>query len=186
MAVSLATTRYVKALFAAAEKAGVVEPVRAELEQLAALFEGSAELRAALSHPRVPAETKKTILAAAGLSAATPLVQDFVGLCLDRGRPRVVIEAAEEFSRLVRDARGVVVARVQTVTKMSDEMRRSVLAKLEEVTGKTVELVEEEVPALLGGIRILIGSRMYDGSVRRRIDDLTAHLLSTRVGAGAR
>lgn len=185
MAVELATIRYVKALFAAAQKKGAVDQVLSELGQLAGLFQGSADLRAAVSNPRIPAETKKKVLAAAGLGSALPLVQDFVGLCLDRGRPGVVLEAAEEFSRLVRDARGVVVARVQTVTKMSDDMRRSVLAKLEEVTGKTVELVEEEVPELLGGVRILIGSRMYDGSVRRRIDDLTAHLLSTRVGAGA-
>jgi F0F1-type ATP synthase delta subunit len=95
------------------------------------------------------------------------------------------LEAAEEFGRLDRDARGVVVARVQTVARMSDEMRGSVRARLEEATGKSVELVEEQMPDLIGGVRVLIGSKMYDGSVRRRLDDLTAHLFATRVGAGS-
>ena len=180
MAVTIATTRYVRALFAAAEKGGVRDAVLKELTQLAELFEGSPELVATLEDPRLPSATKRAILDGAGLSTGSELLQDFVGLCLERGRASVVLEAAEEFQRLDREARGVVVARVQTVAAMNDEMRASVRAKLEEVTAKTVDLEEEVVPELIGGIRVFIGSRMFDGSVRRRLDDLATHLATAR------
>lgn len=180
MAVGIATTRYVKALFAAAESAGVRAQVLSELKQLAVLFDGSAELVSALEDPRLPAAAKKNVLAQAGLKTGAPVLQDFVGLCLDRGRSEVVMQAAEEFQRLDREARGVVVARVQTVAPMTEALRASVQAKLEEMTAKSVELKEEVEASLIGGIRIFIGSRMFDGSVRRRLDDLAAHLQGAR------
>ena len=180
MAVGIATKRYVKALFASAEKGGARENILRELTQLAELFVQSDELVSALEDPRLPAAAKRSILDRTGVDSASPLLQDFVGLCLDRSRARVIVEAAEEFQRLDREARGVVVARVQTVAAMTDETRASVRAKLEEVTAKSVELEEEVVPELIGGLRVFIGSRMFDGSVRRRLDDLSAHLATAR------
>ena len=182
MAVSLTTTRYVKALFAVADQRGEREQVRDELTQLGGLFEQSADLVAALHNPQLASDAKKRVLDAAGVDTAAQTVRDFVAYCLDRGRAEVVLEAPEEFERLDREARGIVQATVETARPLSDELRGSIQAKLEEVTAKTVEMREETVPELLGGIRVLIGSKMYDGSVRRQLDELTAHLQSTQIG----
>jgi len=181
MTVGLKTARYVKALFAVAEARGERAAICAELTQLAGQLCDTPELEAALLSPRLERSSKRRLLEAAGLSSASPLLVDFVGLCLDHGRPEVIVEAPEEFLRLDREARGVLVATVQTVAGMSPELRTSVQARLEESTGKSIELKEETNPELLGGLRLLIGSRMYDGSLKRRLDDLTAHLQSTRV-----
>ena len=181
MTVGLKTVRYVKALFAVAEARGARAALGSELTQLAGLFREVPELNAALLNPRLQRAAKQRVLAVAGLSGASPLLQDFVGLCLDHGRPEVVAEAPEEFLRLDREARGVLVATVQTITPMSSELRAAVKAGLEASTAKTIELKEQTDPELLGGLRVLIGSRMYDGSLKRRLDDLTAHLQSTRV-----
>ncbi|MBI4878179.1 MAG: ATP synthase F1 subunit delta [Planctomycetes bacterium] len=181
MAVSLATVRYVKALFSVAARRGESEALKAELGRLGDLFAGSPELTAVLRDPRLPAAAKKKVIERAGLDSAPQTLRDFVALCLDQRRPEVILEAPEEYDRLEREARGVVVARVQTVAPLGRDTRISILAQLEEVTGKTIELVEEILPELIGGVRILIGSRMYDGSIRRRLDDIAAHLLSTRL-----
>ncbi len=176
MSVGLATVRYVKALFSEAEKSGQREPVGRELARLGDVIDESVELRAALLNPRLQVAAKKRLLGAAGLEQAPPLLQDFCQLCLDRARPEVVIEAAEEFARLDREARGIVVAFVETARPLDEATRKSVKARLEEVTGKSVQVEEEIVPELVGGVRIRIGSRMWDGSVRRRLDDLVTQL----------
>ncbi len=181
MTVSLATVRYVKALFSVAARRGESEALKAELARLGELLAGAPELGLALRDPRLPAAAKKRVLERAGLDTASRTLGDFVALCLERRRPEVVIEAPEEYGRLEREARGVVEARVQTIAPMDQDMRTSILAQLEEVTGMTIQLVEEILPELIGGVRILIGSRMYDGSIRRRLDDIAAHLLSARL-----
>lgn len=181
MTVGLKTKRYVKALFAVAEGRGERAALGAELEKLGELFAAAPELSSVISNPRVQTEARKSILMAIGLDTASDLLQDFVKLCLDHGRPEVVAETPEEYLLLDREAQGVVLATVQTADPMGADLRASVQTKLEEVTGKTIELMEETDPELIGGVRVLIGSRMYDGSLKRRLDDLTAHLQSTRV-----
>lgn len=182
MTVGLTTTRYVRALFSVAEGRGEREQVREELNQLGALFAGSPETVAALRNPRLPASAKQRILEGAGLDTACSSLKDFVGMCLARNRAAVVLESPEEFSRLDREARGIVRCSVESAIELDEETRGSVKARLEEITGKSVELAEEVRPELIGGLRILISSRMYDGSVRRQLDDLEAHLQSVRIG----
>lgn len=176
MAASAVTMRYVKALFAVAGKSGDRAAVLAALDGLDAVIASSLDLRSALRNPRVGAKAKRAILDSVGLAQAPQALQDFVDLCLSRGRADVIVEAGEEFRRLERESRGVLVARVQTVTPLDDASRSAVKSKLEETTGKHIELREETDAALIGGMRIFIGSTMWDGSVLRRLDDLESHL----------
>lgn len=176
MAASAVTMRYVKALFAVAGRSGERAAVLAALDGLDAVIAAAGELRSALRNPRVPGKAKRAILDAVGLSQAPQSLRDFVDLCLERGRAEVIVEAGEEFRRLDRESRGVLVARVATVAPLDEASRSAVKSKLEETTGKHIELREEIDAALIGGMRIFIGSTMWDGSVRRRLDDLEAHL----------
>lgn len=182
MAVRIVTARYVKALFQAAQKTGEQSAIGAELDEIESLLRSSPDLKAVLEDPRLqPAAQQKVLKSLVG-ARVKPLLQSFLDLCIERRRPEVVLEAAEEFRRLDQEARGVMVAKVETAVALSDAMRGSLQAKLEEMTGKSVKLVEETNEELLGGVRIQIGTRMYDGSVRRRLDDLAAHLRSSRAG----
>ena len=182
MAVQLTTTRYVKALFGVAGERNAREQVLEELTALGDLFESSPDLVGALRSPELSVEAKQRVLDGIGLGTACETVRDFVAFCLERGRVEVVLEAPEEFRRLSREASGIVQATVESARPLTDELRGSIQAKLEELTAKTVEMKEEVVPELLGGIRVLIGSKMYDGSVRRRLDELATHLQSTKIG----
>jgi len=186
MTVGLTTTRYVRALFTVAEGRGERERVRDELNQLGSLFAPSPKGTAnqtvvALRNPRLPAAAKQRILEGAGLDSACDSLKDFVSMCLARNRAEVVLESPEEFARLDREARGIVRCTVESAVALDEETRGSVKARLEEITGKSVELEEEVRTELIGGLRVLISSRMYDGSVRRQLDDLTSHLQSTRI-----
>lgn len=181
MSLSPATSRYVKALFEAAVSRGETERVAAELARFGALVAGAPELGAALRNPRLQAAAKRRILLAAGLESAADLLQDFAGLCLERGRPEVVLEAPAEFGRLHRAARGVAVVRAESAVPLDASSRAALLARLEELTGLAIELHEAVDAALLGGVRVFIGSRMYDGSLRRRLADLASHLESVRI-----
>ncbi len=176
MAVSAVSMRYVKALFAASGKSGEAASVLSHLNALDQVLSTSAELVATLRNPRVDAAGKRKILDSIGLDQAPAVLRDFIALCLDRGRAETILEAGEEFRRLDREARNVLVARVQSVAPLAESTREAVKAKLEEATGKTVELHEEIDAALVGGIRIFIGSTMWDGSVRRQLDDIEHHL----------
>ena len=80
------------------------------------------------------------------------------------------------FGVLLRAERGIVLAEVRTALPLEDEQRRAVTDRLGELTGETVEMNEVVDESLIGGIAVRIGDRLYDASVRNRLERLRARL----------
>ncbi len=110
------------------------------------------------------------------------------GGVLDENRVRVVAQriassghrgslpVLSEFRRLVRLDRGRYTALVESATPLEDGAREELRADLRRVYGPGLEASFEQNPALIGGMRIKVGSDVYDGSVRARLAALEASL----------
>ena len=97
-------------------------------------------------------------------------------LMIRRGRPRALEPMISHFGVLLRAERGIVLAEVRTALPLEDEQRRAVTERLGELTGETVEMNEVVDESLIGGIAVRIGDRLYDASVRNRLERLRARL----------
>ena len=82
----------------------------------------------------------------------------------------------QDLARLVRLDRDRHRAVVETAAGLPDEMRRDVQAGLERAYGQGLETSFALNPDLIGGMRIRVGSDVYDGSVRARLAALEARL----------
>jgi F-type H+-transporting ATPase subunit delta len=89
---------------------------------------------------------------------------------------RGALPILSDFQRLVRIDRGRYTALVESATPLSDSLQQQVQADLMRVYGPAVEASFQQNPALIGGMRIKIGSDVYDGSVRARLAALEAQL----------
>ena len=111
-----------------------------------------------------------------------------VGSRLDPDRVRRVVQRIaassqrgkigilQDLARLVRLDRDRHRAVVETAAGLPDEMRRDVQAGLERAYGQGLETSFALNPDLIGGMRIRVGSDVYDGSVRARLAALEARL----------
>jgi F-type H+-transporting ATPase subunit delta len=81
-----------------------------------------------------------------------------------------------ELQRLVRLDRDRHRAIVETAAALPDEVRREVQAGLDRAYGQGLETSFALNPDLIGGMRIRVGSDVYDGSVRARLAALEARL----------
>ena len=103
-------------------------------------------------------------------------------LCCDNGsfnegRVRQVVERViqvknrgylallAEFERRVRLARAEHTAEVESAVPLPADLRKTVQARLEKAYGQGIQIHFAEKPDLIGGMRIKIGSDVYDGSV---------------------
>jgi F-type H+-transporting ATPase subunit delta len=91
-----------------------------------------------------------------------------------RGRGALAILSA--FHRLVRLDRDRHRATVESAVPLAAEVRDGVQAGLTRVYGPGLETSFEQNPALIGGMRVKVGSDVYDGSVRARLAALEARL----------
>jgi F-type H+-transporting ATPase subunit delta len=78
--------------------------------------------------------------------------------------------------RLVRLERDRHTARVESAKPLTDDVRRNVQESLKRRYGSALDTAFAENPDLIGGMRIQIGSDVYDGSVRARLKALEAGL----------
>ncbi len=104
-----------------------------------------------------------------------------VGGRLDEGRTRLVVNRVIEsrrrgyiavlsdFLRLVRLERARYTAQVESAVPLAEELRTSVRSGLERSYGPGIVTSFIHNPALIGGMRVKVGSDVYDGSVRAKL-----------------
>lgn len=181
--VSIAGLRYITPLFELALERDVLDEVGSGLKAFSLLLEENPELKAALLNPRIPVLKKKQIVLKLTEEHFLPLLRDFFCLLMDKRREQVLLHADREYSRLLRESRNIVTATVESPVPLAEEYKQEMTKRFEAMTGKTVELNEEQVPDLIAGVRILLGSRMLDGSLKARLSGMRRHLKQTRVAS---
>lgn len=97
-------------------------------------------------------------------------------LLIRRGNVRAITPLTERFDELVRRERGISLAEVRTPMPLGPEERGAVEARLRELTGGAVEIREIIDESLIGGVAVRIGDRLYDASVRSRLERLRERL----------
>jgi F-type H+-transporting ATPase subunit delta len=87
-------------------------------------------------------------------------------------KPRGYVAILEHFKRLVKLEQDRRTARVESAVPLSPEQRSGVSSRLEQIYGKGLNLSFEQNSSLLGGLRVRVGSDVYDSSVASRLQAL--------------
>ena len=87
-------------------------------------------------------------------------------------KPRGYIAILSHFERLVRLELERRTARVESAVPLPPELQAEVTGKLNRIYGQGLNISFAQNPALLGGLRIKVGSDVYDGSIRAKLDHL--------------
>ena len=95
---------------------------------------------------------------------------------LGGSRRRGAVPILSGFERLVRLDRDRHTAIVQSAVPLPDAVRDKIRAGLVHAYGTGIDMTFEQDPSLIGGVRIRVGSEVYDGSVRARLDAIAAGL----------
>ncbi len=180
MAVAYAA-RYARALLDVLESTGAdVETASRELGDFASSWDESSALRNVFLDPSITAAKKVEILDKlnARIAMSKP-VRNFLAVIVNHERMEGFGEILGEFHRMVRGDLGIDKVEWTTARALSSEERSAVEARIHELTGKRLEATFREDPALLGGARLRIGSTVYDGSVRGRLDQLKEQLAAS-------
>lgn len=87
-------------------------------------------------------------------------------------KPRGYAGILSRLHRLVKLDLDRRAASVESATPLPADLRAEVTGQLEKIYGSAVNITFSENPALLGGLRIQVGSDLYDGSVQTRLEKL--------------
>lgn len=129
----------------------------------------------ALTDPASPLQARFALLDRL-LINASPETRTIVRHVVQLPRSRRIVEALEYAERIVADAKGRLVAAAQVAKPLSKGQLQRLEHRLTERYGRTVAVNQVIDPRVIGGVRIVIGDDVIDGTVRARLDDLGLRL----------
>lgn len=169
--------RYLAAAMEAAAAAGVRDELGQQLVRMAELLSDAPDLERLLKHPRMSVERKlEAVEKLLGEEPVRPL-RDLIALLIDNDRLEVLEVADEVYQELVDETEGVIRAFVTTPLPLDDEQVRRLAAALSRWLDGDVVLDERVDPETIGGIVVRVGDRILDGSLRGRLDRMTARMV---------
>jgi F-type H+-transporting ATPase subunit delta len=165
--------RYATALYAYADEQHAIDAVVAEMASLGQVVDQSADFRRLLASPLIDvAQASAAALAVLSQLGFGKIVRDFVGVVIANRRIAILREIVQAFAALVDEKRGVIAARVESAQALTALQRQQLQARLIEAGYGNVQIHEKVDPSLLGGLVVRIGARLYDTSLKSRLQRL--------------
>jgi F-type H+-transporting ATPase subunit delta len=168
---------YAETLFELARSQGAEESYGEGIRGVAELLEEEPDIRLFLETPRIDPEIKKEVVRKVFGEELPRLLVNFLLVTIDKRRQRLLRAISHQYHRLLDDHLGRVHAHVVVARELDEEARDAVRDRLSRLFDKTVIPHVKVRPEILGGIIVRTGNTIYDGSLRRHMDDLRRRLL---------
>ncbi|MDQ4048150.1 MAG: ATP synthase F1 subunit delta [Actinomycetota bacterium] len=162
---------YARSLFEVAEANDALDRIHEELGEFADALNESNDLRVFFFSPYFSSQEKKDGIATLVDDADESFVR-FLELLAERHRMPVIFRIRRRFDELWREENKLLPVTVTSAVDLDRELVEGVGKRIEEQTGRRVELSSRINPDVLGGIVLQVGNMVLDASVRNRLDQL--------------
>lgn len=165
--------RYATALFDLAKSAKQLDVVKSDLELLDQAIANSDDLRNVLRSPVISRDVQaKAMAALLDKLGISELTKKTVGLLCQKRRLFVLPDVISSYLSMLSAHNGEVTAQVTSAAELKKEQIEAVTGALKDVVGATVKVDLKIDPAVLGGLVVKVGSRVFDASLRTKLQKL--------------
>ncbi len=166
--------RYASALFELADNAKALDQVAQDLDTFKKLLAESAELVRLIASPVIGRELQgKALLAVLDAAGIQGLTRNFVGTVAHNGRARELPAMASAYLAELARRRGETSAVVTSAVPLSQQQMQQLSEALRAVLGGAKVSIDAHVdPDVLGGLVVKVGSRLFDSSIRSKLQRL--------------
>ena len=165
--------RYATAMFELALESNAVDQVAADLKSFDAMVASSPDLTRLVRSPVFSAdEQAKALVAVLDKAGIKGVAANFLRIIAKNRRLFAAREMIRGFNRLVAAHKGEVTAQVTVAEPLNDARMDEIRGALKQVTGKDVQVDVTVDPSIIGGLKVKVGSRMVDASLRTKLNSI--------------
>jgi len=169
---------YAHALVGAAEKAGQLEPVLAELSAVVTeVLDAHPQFDAMLASPRVDEEDKAAAIDRVFGGRVSDTLIHFLKVLARRGRLDCLRQVERAARSILNERLNRVEVLVTTAEPINDQQRQRITERLGQLLGRQVQLGVETDSSLIGGMVVRVGDTLYDGSLANQLERLRAETI---------
>lgn len=166
--------RYASALFELADNARALDQVAQDLDTFKKLLAESAELARLIASPVIGRDLQgKALLAVLDAAGIAGLTRNFIGTVAANGRARELPAMAAAYLAELARRRGETSALVTSAVPLTEQQLQQLSDTLRSVLGGAKVSIDAQVnPDILGGLVVKVGSRLFDSSIRSKLQRL--------------
>lgn len=166
---------YAEAAFKLADAQGKLAEWSAALGNLAAVA-GDARIRTVIGDPNMSSAKVAGLFISVLAGKLTGEIENFVRVLAENGRLEVLAEIRSQYEALKNTREGTVEADVYTAFELDAAQVADLVTRLEKKTGRKVKAKVSMDKSLIGGVKVVIGDKVIDGSARAQLAALETAL----------
>jgi F-type H+-transporting ATPase subunit delta len=162
---------YANALFEVASENDVIDDVREQLGQFADELDENRDLQIFLFSPYFSSQEKKEGISKI-VEDADERFLNFLELLAERHRMPAIFRIRRAYDALWRQENKLLPVTVTSAVELDEGLVEGLGKRIEEQTGKKVELTSKVDSDVLGGLVLQVGNMVLDASIRNRLEQL--------------
>jgi F-type H+-transporting ATPase subunit delta len=162
---------YSRALFEAAKDSDALDRVHDELGEFADALDADRNLQVFLFSPYFSSAEKRDGIRKI-VSDADERVVNFLELLAERHRMPALFRIRRSFDSMWAEENNLLPVTVTSAVELDEGLVKDIGKRIEEQTGRQVELSSSVDPDVLGGLRLQVGNMVLDATVRNRLEQL--------------
>ncbi len=170
------TSRYAEALYSLKKDENSLESSQIEVKELIKVLKENPDFLVLLSSSYKEFEEKEQIIDKVFVGVDIE-IKTLMKIVVKNHRAKFLTEIFENFNSLVNEYRGVLEGLVYSTEPLSESQLAKLNSAIGEIETRPVELKNIIDPSLIGGVKVVINDHIYDGSIKRHIDDMKIALL---------
>lgn len=163
---------YGSALFSLAGKEDLTNQIMDEFNAVIDLFDANPVYLQLLAARSVDAGERKKLLDESMGGRIHPYLLNFMKILIERGSIARIRECLDMYVSLYNEMYNIGTAHVTSAVELDEDRRSAIRAKLENMTGKTMQITYSVDPELIGGLCVDVEGRRYDNTIRSRLGDI--------------
>jgi F-type H+-transporting ATPase subunit delta len=162
---------YSRALFDVAMEHDILDDVHDQLGQFADELDTNRDMQVFFFSPYFSSQEKKDGISKM-LEGADENFQRFLELLAERHRMPAIFRIRRDFDALYAEERKLLPVTITSAVELDKDTLKEIGSKIEENTGRTVDLTTKVDPNVIGGLVMRVGNIVMDGSIRARLERL--------------
>jgi F-type H+-transporting ATPase subunit delta len=170
--------RYARAFYKIATSLGNAIKVADDLREISRIIDNSGDIKRVLYHPGITPLEKKNVLDELFSKQCESVTLKFLGYLIDKKRILYLSAIAKCVAEMRDKDENRVNVKVESFTIVPGETMKKIKERMVASLAKNVVLTQEVVPSLMGGMRIILGDGVIDGSLSYQLKRMSETITS--------
>ena len=169
-------SRYGLALYLLAKEKNQIDSYQAEVKSLISILKENADFIVVLSSSFLSREEREKILEDS-LKGISPDIISLLKIVIENHRTSMMLEVLESFNSYCNQHNGVIEGYLYSSMRLDESRIKQIEDKISKKESQKVALKNIVDPTLLGGVKVVIHDRVYDGSLKYYLENMKKDLL---------